>query len=149
MNDFPAESLAKGGKGDGVRRGDTLLAEPENPRAATQSDLNLIRRAMRERWAVPADVQQLAVERLKMIIQKPTVTTMTQEGPASLDGPADANAVRAASVLVAMSAQNQADDHLADKNSRLDAGKPTELTGLVIRTPMTEASEHGPRDNDG
>lgn len=30
-------------------------------------------------------------------------------------------------LLTAMEAQNQADEHLADKNNRLDDGKPTEI----------------------
>lgn len=35
-------------------------------------------------------------------------------------------------VLTAMEAQNQADDHLADKNERLDSGKATEGVQFII-----------------
>jgi len=45
-----------------------------------------------------------------------------------------------AKTVVAMEGQQQADDHLADKNARLDAGKPTEITGISIRTPLTEGA---------
>lgn len=90
------------------------------------ADMNTIRRALRERWPIPEETRSVLLERLKTIIEKPTVQAMSKDGPVSLDGPADANAVRAASVLVAMMAQNQADDHLADKNQRLDEGKATE-----------------------
>lgn len=60
---------------------------------------------------------------------------MTRDGVETVDGPADANAISAAKVLVAMAGQNQADRHLDDKNARLDAGKATERVLLIDDLP--------------
>jgi hypothetical protein len=120
------KTKAAGGKGE-----TTLLADAANPRAPIPSDLKLVRRALRERWPVPQRTMQAAVKRLEEIVNKPVVQVMTVDGVKHLDGPADANAVRAASVLAQMESQNQADDHLADKNERLDAGKATDRVALV------------------
>lgn len=77
-------------------------------------------------------MRDLARQRLKVILRKATVTGMSQQGPVELDAPADANAIAAVRALVAMDQMDQADDHLADKNKRLDEGKPTErLAGSV------------------
>ncbi len=116
-------------RGKGELQSD-LLAEQSDVRDMTRKDIGLLNRAIRQRWAIPADVQEEAVKRLKQIIHKPVVRVMTVNGPEPLDGPADANAVRAAAVLTQMTAQNQADDHLADKNARLDAGQATERLSL-------------------
>jgi hypothetical protein len=39
-------------------------------------------------------------------------------------------------LLVAMEGQNQADDHLDDKNERLDGGKATEITVVTVPPPV-------------
>jgi hypothetical protein len=114
----------------------------------TESDLKLLSRAIRRRWPVPEKTMAAAIQRLETIVEKATVTVMTQDGPMSLDAPADANAVRAAAVLAQMESQNQADDHLADKNSRIDAGKPTELGGVVFSTPLTEGVYEERKERD-
>ncbi len=41
------------------------------------------------------------------------------------------NRIGAAKVLVAIEQQNQADDHLTDKNDRIDTGKATETVMIV------------------
>ena len=64
---------------------------------------------------------------------------MTADGPVSVEAPADGNAVRAAAVIVSMTKQNQDDDHLADKNARLDAGQATEriaMEPVITRRPV-------------
>jgi hypothetical protein len=107
------------------------------------ADINLIASAVRRRWPVPPETAAVVIDRLTKIVQKQTVGVMTKEGPADLEGPADANANAAARVLVAMEAQNQADDHLDDKNARLDAGKATEntVTEVKVRVPgLNDAS---------
>jgi hypothetical protein len=122
------ESTSPGGQGE-------ILADPHRE----QSDINLIRRAVRERWPVPAAMKVEVVERLRTIVAKTEVQVMTKEGLAMLDGPADSNANAAARVLVAMDGLNQADDHLADKNKRMDEGKPTERVAVepvVLERPI-------------
>lgn len=124
-------------------------ATPLLEQGAKQSDdMRLIAKAVRNRWDVPEPMRQLLKQRLTEILAKREVSVMTQEGPAMMEAPADANALRAAAVLVQMEAQNQADDHLADKNARLDAGKPTELNGVIFRTPLTKGAYDDPGPTD-
>lgn len=116
----------------------------------TPSDINLVSRAVRERWSIPADRRGVVVARLLEIVEKRTVDVMTKEGPASMEGPADSNANAAARVLVAMEGQNQADDHLADKNARLDDGKPTENVASAPVVLVHTAPPPPPaKDRDG
>ncbi len=86
----------------------TLLTDPHR----MSHDLRLLARAVKERW--PVRKRDVVVKRLLGIVEKTQVEVMTKTGPASLDGPADANAVAAARVLVAMEAQNQDDQHHND-----------------------------------
>lgn len=110
-----------GGQGEGLQ---TELATGNDHRLS--SDLSMIRRAIREGWPIPPDKKTAVVSRLLGIVDKTQIEVMTKKGPAWMDGPADANAIKAASVLVAMSAETQRDIHAEDKNARLDAGKATE-----------------------
>lgn len=102
----------------------------------TAADTRMIARAIRERWPVSDDMKVLIMKRLAVIVGKAGVTVHSGEDSYVAEAPADANAVRAASVVVQMTAQNQADEHLADKNERLDAGKATErYDGVTINIP--------------
>lgn len=63
----------------------------------------------------------------------------TETADQLLDAPDESTRLSAAGTVanlartaVAMEAQEQADDHLADKNSRLDAGLATERVGIPI-----------------
>jgi hypothetical protein len=101
-----------------------------------QEDLRTVARAVRKGWDVPLALRESIKQRIATIMEKETVTVMTAEGLVSVDGPADANAIRAAAVVVSMTGQDQADDHLEDKNNRMDAGKPTEvLAGVDFTVP--------------
>ena len=114
--------------GDGGQGGDfSLLADPHR----IQSDCAMARRAIREGW--PVKRREMVVERLEEIVEKRTLTIATATGIVEVEGPADSNAIAAARVLVAMDGLNQADDHLQDKNQRLDAGQATEAIAVVRR----------------
>lgn len=54
-------------------------------------------------------VRRNVMDRLLEVVDKRVVEVPTKTGPAFLDGPADANSVAAARVLVAMDSQNQAE----------------------------------------
>jgi hypothetical protein len=125
-------------RGEGELHSD-LLTPPTGLRDVTGRDIGLMRRAVRERWPVDDKMRAAIMERMGKIISKPAVQVMTASGKQILDGPADSNAVRAAGVIVAMVQQNQADDHLAEKNARIDAGLATEniqVAPTIIRRPI-------------
>jgi hypothetical protein len=101
-----------------------LLNDPHR----TAEDIRLVNRAVRNRWGIKPTERAEVVERLMRVVRKESVTAMNKQGEAvELDGPADAAAVQAAKVIVAMEGQNQSDEHLDIKNGRLDEGKPTEM----------------------
>ena len=78
----------------------------------SRSDAVLIRTAVKRRWGLTDEMKNALVEK--------TFASFAQA--------TDERAiVGLAKVLQTMEAQNQADEHLADKNNRLDDGKPTEI----------------------
>lgn len=79
----------------------------------TRQDLRLVERALNSRWEIPPEKREALVERLMQIAGKTLVMVPTKHGIEHIDGPADANAVSAARVLVQMMGQNQADEHAA------------------------------------
>lgn len=83
----------------------TLLTDP----LATTKDTALVRRAIKERWNIPDEKRPVIVNRLLDIVETTSVTVMTKDGPQPVADKADANAIAAARVLVAMEGQNQAD----------------------------------------
>jgi hypothetical protein len=97
------------------RGGDSgkLLTDPTHVKA----DARMIQQAVRGRWGIRR--RNMIQKRLLGIVEKTEVEVMTKEGPAKMEGPADANAISAARVLVAMNGQDQADDHL-----EITKGKP-------------------------
>lgn len=101
------------------------------------SDINLLRRAARERWPVPQEKRPMVVGKMLAIVEQES-TTIPSPGGGEVEVSNARNQVAAARVLVAMEQQNQADEHLADKNDRLDAGKATErvVESIEVVTPM-------------
>lgn len=84
--------------------------------AHQRADCRLTATAVRRRWKIgPAKRDTI-------------VTSMMSVLEADAD---PRNVVAAAKVLVQMVAQNQADEHLADKNARIDAGKATDSLTVV------------------
>lgn len=81
-----------------------------------RKDIALVRRAFKERWAGVESKASAIVERLAEIVEKRTVEVVTKHGVAEVDGPADQNAIAAASVLVTMMGQNQRDE-LAERKA--------------------------------
>lgn len=88
----------------------------------TNSDIRMVGRAIRERWDVPEEKRPQVVTRLLDIVATTEVTVMGADGVAvAVTDKADTNAIQAARVLIGMTAQNQADDHHADKQGNDDA----------------------------
>jgi hypothetical protein len=78
----------------------------------SRSDAVLIGMAVKRRWGLTDEMKKALVDK--------TFASFAQA--------TDERAiVGLAKVLQTMEAQNQADEHLADKNNRLDNGKPTEI----------------------
>ncbi len=100
--------------------GTPALEESGGRGALRDSQIKLVRRAIESRWPIPREMMAEAVEVAKRLMNDD-------------DARVRSHALR---VLTAMEAQNQADDHLADKNARLDEGKPTErLDSIEIVIP--------------
>lgn len=88
-----------------------------NPKQV-QPDAKLIQRAIRQRWPIPEEAKKVIVDRMVGFVTDPLM---------------DADRVTAAArMLVVAEGQNQADDHLREKNERLDEGKSTE--NVSVRT---------------
>lgn len=77
------------------------------------TELKLTRMAIRQRWGDIETTKKKAVQFIDDVL--------SDVFPADVR---DKNA--AVKTLAVIEGQNQADEHLADKNSRLDSGKPTE-----------------------
>lgn len=114
--------------------GESLISEDRTKVA----DINLIRRAARERWPIPEAKRALASQILMRIAETDTVTIVNDEGN-SFEVNNARNQVAAIRALAALDTINQSDDHLADKNERLDSGKLTENHGFmpaIIEQPV-------------
>jgi len=107
------------GSGDDSAKDSGLLADPHH----AGMDAKLIRRALRERWPIPDKVRPRIVDRL--------VTIATD----SLD---DGDAIKAAGVLRSMDADNLAAVIEANKNQRLDDGKPTQAIQMYGKDAPVE-----------
>ena len=99
--------------------------------SAVKGDIGLARRAIRERWPMSDEARRGLMERLQEVVDKRVVEVPTKTGPAFLDGPADANAVAAARVLVAMDGQNQADAQFEAKEADKSTSGDTYNIGCV------------------
>lgn len=87
----------------------------------------MVRRAIRERWPIDEAKRPVIAKRLVDIVETEETTFIGQDGkPVTVTDKADTNAIQAARVLVSMDGLNQGDEHLDDKNQRLDSGKATE-----------------------
>src|SRR4051812_30387797 len=126
-----AKRKPKRGSG-GALSTDLLTSDGVAETKRTQEDIALVSRAVREGWPIPAAKKADVVNRLLETVEKRETAIMTKDGPVVVDGPADSNSTAAARVLVAMDAANQTDHWNDDKNKRLDEGKPTEITGVVV-----------------
>ena len=88
-----------------------------NPKQV-QPDAKLVQRAIRQRWNIPDKTKDAIVERMSGFVSDPLIDPD--------------RATAAARVIVVAEGQNQADDHLREKNARLDEGKATE--NIAVRT---------------
>ncbi len=104
----------------------------------TRADIALVGRAVRQRWGIPPEIRTELPAAMRQIVNKESVTILDSWGVA-IEVSNDRERIAAAKVLVAMEGQNQADDHLADKNERIDGGKATEVVKLYGTAVDTEA----------
>jgi hypothetical protein len=89
-----------------------------------KKDRALIRTAASRRWPVPPDLKTRVVEALARALSAATELS---------------EVVDVSRTLVVIEGQNQVDDHLADKNKRMDEGKPTERVAVepvVLERPI-------------
>lgn len=97
-----------------------LLADPHH----AHEDARMVARALKNRWPIPDHMRPKIVERL--------VDIATQS-------PDDSDAIKAASVLRTMDGDNLTAEIEAEKNARLDAGKPTQAVQMYgKRAPIDE-----------
>ena len=128
------DNAGSGGQGE-------LTVFSDQHRMAT--DLNMTRRAVRERWPITPEKLPIVVDRLVEIVQRKTVDVIAGEGIFPSVYHADANALKAASVLRSMKADNQADDHHEDDVKR-GKGEPNTVSvnvGVVIPPPVLKRIE--------
>lgn len=108
-----------------------ILVDPK----MTKQDINLARRAIRERWPMTPEARAALTNRLLRIVDKEEVAVPTRDGGIEyVDSVADVNAISAARVLVAMEGQSQADQHLiikADDDANKVQGGDTFNIGCV------------------
>jgi hypothetical protein len=83
-----------------------------------RQDRVMMRSAITQRWAIDTKRRDLYLAKLDAAIEK-------------AEKPRDIASV--VNTLLSMEAQNQADEHAAEKNKRLDEGLPTD--NVVIRVP--------------
>jgi hypothetical protein len=99
----------------GLGLSEPLLLDPHR----LNEDIRLAGRvAKNPRWKLPEAKCDDLVSRLFDITTKTAVSVVTRKGDEiSVDGPADANAIAAARVIVQMMGQNQADELAASKSN--------------------------------
>ena len=97
-----------------------ILADPHH----AGMDAKLLRRALRERWPIPEAKRPTIVERLVKIVD---------------ESPDDGDAIKAASVLRSMDADNLTAAIEAEKNERLDSGKATQAIQMYGKDAPIDA----------
>jgi hypothetical protein len=85
-------------------------------RDKVRSDARLMLRAMNRRWPTTDTVKAKLINRVEDRLSDPL---LGDDALSSLGR-----------VILMAESQNQADDHLAEKNDRLDTGKPTERVSI-------------------
>lgn len=83
-----------------------------------KKDAAMVGRAIKQRWPIPEDLKAEVIAEARRMLT---------------DQSADRRARAAAMKIVIESDKlNQADEHLAAKNERLDGGKPTEAQKITV-----------------
>lgn len=113
------------------------------------SDIKLMGRALKERWPMSPERRARIITTLCQIVDTDTfeVEKVECEGGNNGEGtrtktvgkitmPNHRNQIAAAKTLIAADALNQSDEHLADKNHRLDSGQATETVQHVRRVVL-------------
>lgn len=107
--------------------GGVFFADPDR----IVADLNTVHRAARERWPVPDDVRRRVASEVADLAMKRTTTVGGTSGPITVDN--DRNQIAAARVLAFMVAQNQADEHHADKQNVSEADLALRARDAALR----------------
>lgn len=115
-----SDNTMKPGSGEITAPDSGLLADPHHQ----GMDAKLLKRALRERWPIPEKIRPRIVERLVDIVDQ---------------SPDDGDAIKAASVLRSMDSDNLAAVIEANKNERLDTGKPTQAIQMYGKDAPVEA----------
>jgi len=102
---------------------------------ANREDRALLLRAIRQRWPIP---EATRAELMAAIVK--AMTEAAEAGNAR-------DVAGCARVIVAADKLNQIDEHLADKNARIDAGKGTECVLLIDDLPGSGQRPGGDRFN--
>jgi len=85
-------------------------------------DCRLLERAVREGWPIKPEHRAAILNRLLRVIEKDEVAVPTRDGGVEfLEEPADRNAIAASKAVIAMAAQNQADEHFDAKAPPVEA----------------------------
>lgn len=101
-------------------------------------DCGVLRRAAHEGWDVPAEDRPHIVSRMVGIVKRQTVTVATMMGPCESESVADGNAIQAARVILAMTGQQQADRHHADKLAQDDKHLAVSWADTLAKVPPDE-----------
>ena len=121
----------------------TLLKDEHHVRR----DLQTLNKSARKRWGVSAAMREKTMERLEELLDKREVTVPSKDGPVTVDGPADENAIRACAVVAKLTEIDQKDEHLEEKNKRLDSGLATDRVSfapVVIERPWRAGDPEQP-----
>jgi len=111
-------SIPLAGVGDGAQ---TTVG---NLDLSTRKDRGLLRKCIERRWpGLDSELRGKAVQCLKAAME---LATSAGDHRAMLDS---------VKTMQALESQHQADEHLEDKNSRLDSGLPTEGIQVIAIAP--------------
>lgn len=111
----------------------TLLSDPGHERA----DCRLLGRAAREGWDVtPAERAALKAEALRLAAKREVTVPGGEAGPVTVDN--DRNQIAAIKAVVAMTGQDQADAHHADKQEVDETRLKIDAAEMIANLPDAE-----------
>ncbi len=119
-----------------------IIPHTETMKKHVADEVGLMAYAVR-RWKkrIPQEALERMVKRMDEIVQKESFSLPSVSGE-GMDERADiaaALAVRAAGVMASLAKMDQDDEHLDDKNNRLNVGLATENIGVaptILRRPI-------------
>lgn len=82
-----------------------------------RSDARMIETATRNRWPITPEMKEMVINRLANIVAR---------------SESEERASTAARTMMMAEGQNQADDHVREKNERIDSGKATDASTVRV-----------------